>query len=53
MGCTESKATGPTELLLPNISPKGKGTVVIVGASIAGMTIAEQLWDEYDVTFVD
>lgn len=53
MGCTESTATGPAELLLPNFSAKGKGTVVIIGASIAGLTIAEQLWNEYDVTFVD
>lgn len=53
MGCTESTASGPMELLLPATSSKGKGTVVIVGASIAGMTLGELLWDEYDVTFVD
>jgi NADH dehydrogenase FAD-containing subunit len=53
MGCTESTASGPMELLLPSTSSKGKGTVVIVGASIAGMTLGELLWDEYDVTFVD
>ena len=53
MGCTESTATGPMELLLPATGPKGKGTVVIVGASISGMTLGELLWDEYDVIFVD
>ncbi len=35
------------------MSSKGKGTVVIVGASIAGMTVGEQLWDYCDVIFVD
>ena len=53
MGCTESTASGPMELLLPATGPKGKGTVVIVGASISGMTLGELLWDEYDVIFVD
>lgn len=53
MGCTESSASAPGELILPATSAKGKGTVVIVGASIAGLTLAEQIWDEYDVTFVD
>jgi hypothetical protein len=53
MDCTESTAAEPMELLLPSTSSKGKGTVVIVGASIAGMTIGELLWEEYDVTFVD
>ena len=53
MGCTESKPSVPAELLLPSTSSKGKGTVVIIGASFAGMTLGELLWDEYDVTFVD
>jgi hypothetical protein len=53
MGCSESKPSVPVELLLPSTSSKGKGTVVIVGASFAGMTLGELLWDEYDVTFVD
>jgi UDP-galactopyranose mutase len=53
MGCTQATVSAPIELLLPTTSSKGKGTIVIIGASIAGMTIGEQLWDEYDVTFVD
>jgi NADH dehydrogenase FAD-containing subunit len=53
MGCTQATVSAPIELLLPSTSSKGKGTIVIIGASIAGMTIGEQLWDEYDVTFVD
>ena len=53
MGCTESTANSPVELILSNTNSKGKGTAVIVGASIAGLTIAEQIWDEYDVVFVD
>ena len=27
--------------------------MVIVGASFAGFTLAEQIWDSYDVIFVD
>ena len=53
MGCTQSTASGPKKLAAPSTNSKGKSTIVIIGASIAGMTIGELLWDEYDVTFVD
>lgn len=52
MGCTESTASGPLEILLPN-KDNGKKTVVIVGASIAGITLGELMWDYFNVTFVD
>ena len=32
---------------------KSDKKVVIVGSSFAGMAVAEQLWDEFDVTIVD
>jgi len=53
MGCTESSASTPGEMILQNSNTKGKGVAVIVGASIAGLTLGEQIWDEYDVVFID
>ncbi len=53
MGCTESSASTPEHMILQNSNTKGKGVAVIVGASIAGLTLGEQIWDEYDVVFID
>jgi NADH dehydrogenase FAD-containing subunit len=53
MGCQASTASDPSAALLPFPNANGKKTVVIVGFSIAGFTVGEQLWDFYNVVFVD
>lgn len=56
MGCSSSTANGPTQLdqaLVPVPNPNGKKTVVIVGASIGGLTIGDGLWNDHNVVFID
>jgi len=53
MGCQASTASSPAGPLLPFPHASGKKTVVIVGFSIAGFTVGEQLWDSHNVVFVD
>lgn len=35
------------------VLPQYDKKVVIVGASFAGLSVAEKLWDQFDVTIVD
>lgn len=55
MGCNTSTASAPsnTTSLVTVPNPNGRKTVVIVGASIAGFTVGEYLWDNYNVVFID
>lgn len=53
MGCQASTASDPAAAFIAYPNANGKKTVVIVGFSISGFAVGEQLWESHNVIFVD
>lgn len=53
MGCNTSTTASDPSHTISLANPHNKKTLVIVGASIAGFTVGEYLWNDYNVVFVD